>query len=404
MNNTVLIFTDNYPYGKSETFLETELKYIYQSFDKVSVLPLETEREKNIRDISEKTEIIKPVFYDVKKKTELLIKGLFNSSIICRLLKEGLSSNVWKSWTKFRIWFTHFLMIRSLLSEIKERDMISFFNKFDILYFYWGLRWSQILPFLPPDLKPKTVVRFHGSDLYEHTNGNYIPFRIQQLERTDLAVTISLTGMKYLLDHYPFMEGKTIISRIGTNDSGVNPFITSDIIRIVSCSNLVAVKRVHLIANTLALIKKPVMWIHFGDGPDRKKVEAIISRLPSNINIRLAGSVNHEEIMSYYRTESVDIFLNTSSSEGIPVSVMEAMSFGIPVIATDVGGTAEIVTHETGVLLKADFTTHELASEIEKMKERPDYLNLRHRAREAWAEKLDAEKVFPGFISSLTNI
>jgi hypothetical protein len=58
MNNRILIFTDNYPYGKSEPFLETELKYIVRSFEKISILPLEKGRDKTLREISEKTEIM----------------------------------------------------------------------------------------------------------------------------------------------------------------------------------------------------------------------------------------------------------------------------------------------------------------------------------------------------------
>ena len=44
----------------------------------------------------------------------------------------------------------------------------------------------------------------------------------------------------------------------------------------------------------------------------------------------------------------VDLFLTVSANEGIPVSIMEAQSFGIPVIATDVGGISEIVNNVNG--------------------------------------------------------
>jgi len=47
----------------------------------------------------------------------------------------------------------------------------------------------------------------------------------------------------------------------------------------------------------------------------------------------------HNDVLNYYASNPVDVFINTSSSEGLPVSIMEAMSFGIPVIATNVGGT-----------------------------------------------------------------
>lgn len=404
MNKRILIFTDNYPYGKSEPFLETELKYIDHSFEKVSLFPLENGRDKNIRKIPEKIEIVNPVFNEIKNKKDLLIKGLFNTSLLFSLFKEGISSGVWKSWTKFRIWFTHLLMIRSLLSEIRNRNLIQFFNKFDLLYFYWGLRWSQVIPFLPEDLKSKIIVRFHGSDLYEHTNSGYIPWRYQQLNKINSAIAISNTGKKYIEDQYPFMKGKVYISRIGTQDYGLNPYKKSDIIRIISCSNLVAVKRVGLLVRTFGYMRSRIEWIHFGDGPMRNEIEKLLIKLPENINRKLAGAVNHEELMNYYRATSIDLFINVSSSEGVPVSVIEAMSLGIPVIATNVGGTSEIVSERTGLLIDKDFSPLELANKIEELANRADLSKFRRVAREEWENKSMADKVYPDFINHLLYV
>jgi glycosyltransferase involved in cell wall biosynthesis len=200
------------------------------------------------------------------------------------------------------------------------------------------------------------------------------------------------------------MKGKVIVSRLGTEDHGINPYLKVDTIEIVSCSNLVAVKRVELIVRSLELLKMPVNWIHFGDGPKRKEIEKLIKGLPINIHTELPGVIKHEELMNYYTTNSVDVFLNVSSSEGIPVSIMEAMSFGIPVIATDVGGTSEILNEKTGVLLDADFSPDELAARIEELIKRPDYNQIRKYAREKWEDEIMAEKVYTEFISHLLSI
>lgn len=404
MNSRIIILTDNYPYGKSEPFLEAELKYIVQSFDKVTILPLEKGRDKKVREVYEKIKVESPVFNEIKNKKDLIIKGLFNTSSLFCFFKEGIGSGVWKSWIKFRIWFTHLLLVRGLLSDIRNRNLIQFFNEFNILYFYWGLRWSQIIPFLPEEMKAKIVVRFHGSDLYEHTNNNYIPWRFQQLNRINRAIAISDTGRKYIEDHYPFLRGRILISRIGTKDYGLNPYKKSDMIRIISCSNLVTVKRVGLIAETLGYIKCRIEWIHFGDGPMRNKIEKLLTKLPENINYKFAGAVKHDELMTYYRTTSIDLFINVSSSEGVPVSVMEALSFGIPVIATDAGGTEEIVSEKTGLLIAKDVSPSELAINIEELANRNDLIKLRRTAREEWEDKSMADKVYPDFISHLLSV
>jgi colanic acid/amylovoran biosynthesis glycosyltransferase len=404
MNRSILIFTDNFPFGKSESFLETELQFIDNSFEKISLFPFEKGKDSMMRELHGKTEIAEPVFNEVKNKTELLTKGLFNTSPFYKLLKEGIRSSVWKSGRKFRIWSTHFLVVRSLLGIIKQRDLINFFNRFDVLYFYWGLRWSQILPFLPADIQAKIVVRFHGSDLYEYTNHNYIPWRQEQLSGITKAVAISETGKKYIENEYPLLRDRVIVSRIGTIDSGINPFVKSDTTRIVSCSNLVPVKRVRLIVEVLSFLKIQVNWLHFGDGPGMTAVEILSKKLPDNISCEIRGSIGHNELMDYYRSTSIDLFINVSSSEGVPVSLMEVMSFGIPVVATNVGGTHEIVSGKNGLLVDADFSPEELASKIEELIKADNYLSLRAASREEWEKKCMAENVYPAFINQLLNV
>jgi colanic acid/amylovoran biosynthesis glycosyltransferase len=308
------------------------------------------------------------------------------------------------SGTRIRIWATHLLLVRSLLSDFRKMELSGLFNQFDLLYFYWGLRWSQILPFLPEEIKAKIAVRFHGSDLYEHTNYGYIPWRNEQLLRIDKAIAISETGKKYIEKHYPFLKDKIIVSHIGTKDYGLNPSTESNTLRIISCSNLVPVKRVDRIAKTLALLKSDISWIHFGAGPEINVIKTLIRQFPENINAELRGAVGHNELMDYYRTTPIDLFLNVSSSEGVPVSVMEAISFGIPVIATDVGGTFEIVSEKTGRLIDADFTNEMLAGIIEEFRQKVNNSALRKSAREEWEKKCRAEMVYPAFINQLINM
>ena len=86
---------------------------------------------------------------------------------------------------------------------------------------------------------------------------------------------------------------------------------------------------------------------------------------------------------------------------------MEAISFGIPVIATDVGGTGEIVSDgENGFLLKPDFETKELADLVLRFCEmlEEEYAVLCEKARNTFLQKFEAEKNYTLFCSDLTNI
>ena len=164
---------------------------------------------------------------------------------------------------------------------------------------------------------------------------------------------------------------------------------------IVSCSWCTEVKRIDLIINTLSKIKnKRIRWIHFGDGYLYESLKALAKKvLPPNIEYAFKGAVANVEILDFYKNNSIDVFLNVSASEGIPVSIMEVQSFGIPVIATDVGGVKEIITHgENGYLIQKNFCIDELVAHIEEFIIMPvdKKINLRKVARTMWQNKYSA--------------
>jgi colanic acid/amylovoran biosynthesis glycosyltransferase len=400
-NKSIIIFTDKYPYSRSEHFFEEELKYIAASFEKVTILPLEKGNSDILRKIPDNVDLIAPVFNFVKGKEELLAKGIFNRSAIFPFFREFIKRRVWRSHFTIYNWCTHLLLMRALLSHIRKENLMERFKEYDVLYFYWGVRWSQILPFFPKRNNFRVVVRFHGSDLYEHTNHNYVPFRKKQLKRINLAIFISEMGQKYMLQRYPIITEKCEIARMGTLDHGLNNYQKGKEIHLISCSNVVAVKRVSHIVRSLHHITAPVKWTHIGGGPLMQELKTISNMLPSNVNVELTGTISHDQLIEYYQKNSVDVFINVSSSEGIPVSVMEAMSFGIPVIATDVGGTHEVVNEDSGYLVDPKISAQDLASKIQEMVSRPDYESLRHSARKQWENICMADKVYPEFIQKL---
>ncbi len=99
--------------------------------------------------------------------------------------------------------------------------------------------------------------------------------------------------------------------------------------------------------------------------------------------------------MEYYSNHDIHLFINVSKSEGLPVSIIEAISFGIPVIATDVGGTREIVFDgKNGFLIKPELNAQEI-SEIVKKAIRTEiavYAEYRDSARAIWEMSFIAEE------------
>jgi colanic acid/amylovoran biosynthesis glycosyltransferase len=88
-----------------------------------------------------------------------------------------------------------------------------------------------------------------------------------------------------------------------------------------------------------------------GDGPSRFALENACRTLGIMDRVQFLGSLNEQSLTD--ELSSSDLFVLPSLAEGVPVSVMEAMAVGVPVIATNVAGTSELVEHgRTGLLVR----------------------------------------------------
>ena len=88
-----------------------------------------------------------------------------------------------------------------------------------------------------------------------------------------------------------------------------------------------------------------------GDGEYRRELEKQANASPFRERIKFLGTRDYADVLRTLRESH--IFVNPSYTEGLPTSVMEAASVGLPIIATDVGGTREIITHgESGLLFQ----------------------------------------------------
>ncbi|MEO5697089.1 MAG: glycosyltransferase [Burkholderiaceae bacterium] len=243
------------------------------------------------------------------------------------------------------------------------------------------------------------ITRVHGYDLYEE---RFRPaFQPWWSVYPDLAFSVAVSehGRDYLLQR-SVSPDRVVVSRLGTEaPTALSRGSADGRVRIVSCSMLVPLKRVPMLAHALVRLAQQhpqtgIEWTHFGDGPQMREVRAALSGAPPNLTAELAGSVDNARVIAHYATRPADVFVLLSRAEGLPVAIQEALSAGLPVVATDVGGVREAVGADNGALLSADPSQAEVIAALERIafNDRPEQVRaMRECSRERWQRHFSAE-------------
>lgn len=401
--NRVLLFTNKFPYGIVETFIEAELESVPRNIE-LTIVPTQSHAENDKgRRVPEGIKIDNSLIS--QPKYEYPIKALQ------MLFSKDYHEEVKERRKNGKVSLTDRIHLLGYFGRAKQiADVIlKKYNKADVvLYSYWASEASFAERLIKQVTGWTCVTRAHGTDVYDgQCVYGTIPGQRKAIEGIDKVYVCSKSGRDYLQAKYPTSKSKIDYAYLGTRDYGFKPLRNaSDAFVIASCSRLVPVKRIHLIAEALKKIGgKRIHWIHIGDGPEREKLERVLKDVPENISVTLTGNMSHDEVMEYYKDHDIDLFINVSQSEGLPVSIMEVTSFGIPVIATDVGGTAEIVDKPTGVLIPQDFTTEQLVDCLEYFinMEPSALLQMRQSTRKFWEDNYAASKNYKLFYKQITQ-
>jgi colanic acid/amylovoran biosynthesis glycosyltransferase len=363
-----LYFTHSYPYGDRKEWKKHELEVLREYFEDITVIPFDYGG--NFDNPVQPIEGVKylPPLYKSYKRASLLtaFSQILFSKHLFFFLKEFFSKKVWADKRKIRRWILNSHFIERLNKHPTIEKLLLKASEPTIAYFFWGKRTAEVSVLLK-NTCVKTVCRFHGFDLYAFRYDTpYLPYQGTLIKKLDKVLTISEHGKQYLSELYPDEIGKIKILQLGTVSKGRTSHSQDGTFRIASCSRVISLKRVHLILEALFNIPSDyiVHWTHLGDGESLPAIKKRAKDLPKHIKAEFPGWVTSNQVFDHYLQKPVDLFINVSETEGIPVSIMEAMSAGIPVMATNVGGSSEIVNNENGLLLNPEISAEELAQKI----------------------------------------
>lgn len=344
----------------------------------------------------------KPTFV---KKLLLRHGGIVAKWFVIEFIK---SPHRFKYISQFRWNFKRLLGLLNNAVEHKKyltENQLTIVNPRPIFYSYWFNEWATILIFLKDlGLDFKINTRVHLYDFEEEFSARkYLPFRYYEMGKVSKIFSISEYANKNIKKK--FKSTSILISKLGVNSKGNNPLPTQNgVYTIVSCSNLSWYKRPLLLVDLMKQFKVKINWIHLGDGQMKNDFLKATEDLPSNVNFTFKSSIPNSEVLAFYNTNPLDLLLNVSAFEGIPVSMMEAISFGIPVVGCNMCGMPEIITTQTGVLLELNFDPEEAAKAIENfIQNQSRDSDFRKGVKGFWASNFNAYKNYNHFVNDLTK-
>jgi len=177
------------------------------------------------------------------------------------------------------------------------------------------------------------------------------------LKRANAIRVVSQRLKKQLIDDFRVKEDKITVVPIYVNvgvaetqdfasvRDGNKKFIFLTISRLVPVKNIEM--QIKAIANLKYRFKNIELWI-VGGGPEKRNYESLIKKYELEDKVRLVGY--QKDLNEFY--QQADVFLLTSNSEGYGMVVIEAASYGLPIIMTDVGCAGEFIkNNENGIII-----------------------------------------------------
>jgi glycosyltransferase involved in cell wall biosynthesis len=240
----------------------------------------------------------------------------------------------------------------------------------------------------------------HAVDIYRHDVSSRLLKK--KIARSDFAVTVSRANVEHLGSLADGNRDKIVLVRNGIDVSkfaprekrGDSPFTILSVARLVEkkgCEYLIDA------CGHLAERGVPFRCWIIGRGKLRKKLLAQIDRLDLGDRVHLLGGCKQSQVLKRYLTADLyvlpSIVGNDGNREGLPVSLVEALACGIPVVSTKTAGIPEVVHDGQNGLLGPERDSRALAEAMVRLiEDRQLYERLRSHARSSVESTFDIER------------
>ena len=254
--------------------------------------------------------------------------------------------------------------------------------------------------------KSKTSYSF--DDFQENDNGIFIllqkKIRNFSIKRSDIVVTPSQHLKNFVIDLGYKNKIESINNGVKMPKESTKIFQNNQL-NITILSRLVPHKNIDKVIKAISNLNNPFIKLNIvGEGPEIDRLKSISSKSDYKNNIVFHGKLNREDINRIFL--NTDLFIQASNYEGLPHSLLEAMSFGIPVLCTSVGECKEILGDEDrGYILDLPVSHDNIKSKIAEIINEKDKAAIKgQKGKDFVFENYNSSKTFNLYHNIFSNL
>lgn len=410
---SVLVFiTDTYPLGgiTEQAFIKPEIEPLAAAFDRVFIMPVNSGILSGIfsafpdQSLPANVTVSRTLLSAPSAAAKAI--SILHPRAIEALAADASHLPELKALRHLMAFSAYVLHYRRKLARWIKQQHINIHDT--VFYTFWFEAATAALATIPG---LKIITRAHGHDIYDFKPNFISPYWRRLSLRKIIGVrTASKSGADYIRHKFPQYAAK-IASRFLGSPAPLTPNpdakSTDAPLVLLNCSRLAEGKGVEL---QIELIKewarrnpsRLIHWLCIGGGPLEWKIRDSTNNLPANLTVEITGPMNNENVHKLLSTRHIDASLLLSESEGLPIAMVEALSYGIPIITTPAGGLSEITAQSDGLLLSTRLTPEEFCTKMDDFI--PRLPLLRNRASEFWSQHFNADSLRKSWAKELASL
>ncbi|MDO5721355.1 MAG: glycosyltransferase [Actinomycetaceae bacterium] len=415
----LVMLTDTYPFAVGEEFIEQEINQVCAQFDKVVIIPVRVRQGQAQQTRTLPANAVARLLPPDRIRNWRVKTALYLPKILLRTPSLIANAPIFQP-RRFLMdirFAANVLALYRKTRKVVSRRLLSQFDSV-VFYAYWmhtpavlGCLMREGL--LVESGRSAVVARAHAYDVDEsYAPHHYIPGRRFLLDRLYQVYPISNYAARFLHAHGERHADQVEVRRLGVPSVPPVQRTNQGQWKLLSCSHMTPYKRIDLMLEAVAELQArghSVHWTHVGEANQQRldDMRQLARQRLQPGTFDFLGHVPNEQARSIYADPSFTLFLNTSLQEGVPVSIMEAQAASLPVVATNAGGTAEVVLDgENGSVVAVDSSAKQIADAIWTVLTlaEGDYRKLVAAAHAGWQERSNGPSQYRSFAAHLGKL